>query len=246
GRVSRYGAMALSWTMDKVGPICRSVEDCALVMKVIHGPDGRDATVLNAPFGWEPKRPLASLRVGVLEKEIEQTDEQERALYRQAIDDLRKTGVKLEPVELPKFDAGTLLVILSAEGATAFDDLTRTGGVDQLKDQGPGAWPNSFRSSRMIPAVEYLRAQRARTLLMKTMDGFMSKWDVLVSPPGASLTVTNLTGHPQIVVPCGFIQGLPRGLVFTGRLCEEGVPMRVALAYEQSTKWHTRRPDGFA
>lgn len=246
GRVSRYGAMGLSWTMDKVGPICRSVEDCALVLRAICGPDGRDASVLDAPFGWEPARPLSGLRVGVLEKEFEQTDDKEKELFRRALDDLGKTGVKLEPVELPRFDAGSLLVILSAEGATAFDDLTRSGGVDQLKDQGPGAWPNSFRSSRMIPAVEYLRAQRARTLLMRAMDEFMAKWDALVSPPGASLTITNLTGHPQIVVPCGFIDKLPRGLVFTGRLCEEGLPMRVALAYEQSTQWHTQRPEGFA
>jgi Asp-tRNA(Asn)/Glu-tRNA(Gln) amidotransferase A subunit family amidase len=246
GRVSRYGAMGLSWTMDKVGPICRSVEDCALVLRAIHGPDGRDPSVLDAPFGWEPGRPLKGLRVGVLEKEFELTDEKEKPLFRRALDDLAKTGVNLEPVELPKFDAASLLVILSAEAATAFDDLTRSGGVDQLKDQGPGAWPNSFRSSRLIPAVEYLRAQRARTLLMRAMEEFMTKWDVLVSPPGASLTVTNLTGHPQIVVPCGFIDKLPRGLVFTGRLCEEGLPMRVALAYQQSTEWHTKRPEGFA
>lgn len=246
GRVSRYGAMGLSWTMDKVGPICRSVEDCALVMKAIYGPDGRDATVLDAPFGWEPKRPLSTLRVGVLEKEFEQSEEPERKLLRQGLDDLARTGVKLEPAELPEFDTGSMLVILSAEGATAFDDLTRNGGVDQLKDQGPGAWPNTFRSSRMIPAVEYLRAQRARTLLIRAMDEFMAKWDVLVSPPFASMTVTNLTGHPQVVVPCGFVDRLPRGLVFTGRLCEEGVPMRVALAFEQATKWHTQRPEGFA
>ncbi|MCS7024598.1 MAG: amidase [Bryobacteraceae bacterium] len=246
GRVSRFGVMGLSWTMDKVGPICRSVEDCALIMKVIHGPDGRDSTVRAAPFSWDPQIPLSSLRVGVLESEFQKVDNKERPVFEQALQDLRKAGVNWQPTELPQFDASALLVILNAEAATAFDDLTRQGGVDQLKDQGPGAWPNTFRSSRLIPAVEYLRAQRARTLLQRAMHEFMDRWDVLVSPPGESLTVTNLTGHPQIVVPCGFVDGLPRGLVFTGRLCEEGLAMRVAWAYEQTTPWRKQRPPGFA
>ncbi|MBI4902961.1 MAG: amidase [Acidobacteria bacterium] len=245
GRVSRFGAMALSWTMDKVGPICRGVEDCAVVLKAIHGPDGKDATVLNAPFGWNPRQKLAGLRIGIVEKEFANTRrEEERKLYDQAIADLRKAGAKLTPVELPNVDTGPLMLILSAEGAAAFDDLTRDGGVDQLKDQGPGAWPNSFRTSRLIPAVEYIRAQRARTLLQRQMDAFFSKWDVLVSPHGGGslLTITNLTGHPQVVVPCGFVEGVPRGIIFTGRLAEEGTPLRVALAYQQATEWHLRRP----
>lgn len=244
GRVSRHGAMALSWTMDKVGPICRSVEDCALVLRAIHGPDGRDGTVIDAPFAWDARRPLSRLRVGVLHKDFEGLKGEEKLVYTRALADLGKAGVRMTPVELPPFDAGPLLTILSAEGAAAFDDLTRGGGLDQLKDQGPGAWPNSFRSSRLIPAVEYIRAQRARRLLMREMDRFMEGWDVLVSPPyaGQILTITNLTGHPQAVAPCGFAGRLPRGIVFTGRLCEEGLPLRVALAYEKATKWHTLRP----
>ncbi|MCC6341190.1 MAG: amidase [Bryobacterales bacterium] len=244
GRVSRHGAMALSWTMDKVGPICRSVEDCALVLRAIHGPDGRDGTVIDAPFAWDARRPLSRLRVGVLRKDFEGLKGEEKQVYERALADLEKAGVKMTPVELPPFDASPLLTILSAEGAAAFDDLTRGGGLDQLKDQGPGAWPNSFRSSRLIPAVEYIRAQRARRLLMREMERFMDNWDVLVSPPyaGQILTITNLTGHPQAVTPCGFAGRLPRGIVFTGRLCEEGLPLRVALAYEKGTKWHTQRP----
>lgn len=244
GRVSRHGAMALSWTMDKIGPICRSVEDCALVLKAIHGADARDATSVEAPFNWEPAQPLARLRVGFLQKDFDSLKDAEKKLYDEALADLAKAGVQLNPVELPEFETAPLMMILSAEGATAFDDLTREGGVNQLKDQGPGAWPNSFRSSRLIPAVEYLRASRARTLLMQSFDRFMKDWDVLVSPPyaGSILTATNFTGHPQITVPCGFVDGLPRGLVFTGRLYEEGLPMRVALAYEKATKWHTMQP----
>lgn len=156
---------------------------------------------------------------------------------------LRAAGAKLEPIELPRFSSRNLTVILNAEAAAAFDDITRDGRVNQLSGQRSGDWPNSFRTSRFIPAVEYLRAQRARTLLMHEMDKFMSQWDVFVSPSGGgSLTTTNLTGHPAVVVPCGFINGLPQGLMFTGGLYDEGAPLRVAMAFEQATKWHTMHP----
>ncbi|MBI3207405.1 MAG: amidase [Candidatus Solibacter usitatus] len=244
GRVSRFGAMALSWTMDKIGPICRGVEDCALVLRAIYGPDGRDGTVPDAPLGWEPRKPLANLRVGILQKDFDSVRDDDKKVYEQTLEDLRKTGATLKSVELPQVETGALLVILNAEAGAAFDDLTRDGGVNQLKDQAANAWPNSFRTSRLIPAVEYIRAQRARTLLLRKMEEFLKDWDVLVSPTssGPILTITNLTGHPQVVVPCGFTGGMPRGLLFTSRLCQEGDAMRVALAYEQATKWHTMRP----
>ncbi len=233
-KVSRKGAMALSWTMDKVGPICRGVEDCALVLREI----------TSVPFHWQPRNPLSQLRVGILRNLFDDLKGEEAKLFAQSLADLRKAGVKAENVTYPEFQSGPLLAILSAEGATAFDGITRDGRVGMLKDQGPSAWPNSFRSSRLIPAVEYIRAQRARTLLQKKFDAFLSQYDVLVGPPyGADiLTVTNFTGHPQIVVPCGFIEGLPRGLVFTGKLHDEGAPMRVALAYEQATTWRNQHP----
>jgi Asp-tRNA(Asn)/Glu-tRNA(Gln) amidotransferase A subunit family amidase len=149
----------------------------------------------------------------------------------------------MKPVELPDFQANPLRIILNAEAGAAFDDLTRTGGVDQLKGQSPQDWPNSFRSSRTIPAVEYIRAQRQRTLLQQAMDKFMTDWDVLVSPTNTNLLlVTNLTGHPQVTVPCGFVQGMPAGILFTGHLYREGTPMRVAMAFEQFTDWHTMHP----
>ncbi|MBA3570687.1 MAG: amidase, partial [Pyrinomonadaceae bacterium] len=137
-----------------------------------------------------------------------------------------------------------LRVILVAEAAAAFDDLTRSGEINQLSGQEPGDWPNTFRSSRFIPAVEYIRAQRARTLLMLEMDALMSKWDVFVSPaPGsASLLITNLTGHPAVCVPCGFLKGVPQSIMFTGGLYDEGAPLRVALAFERATNWHTMHP----
>ncbi len=245
GRVSRYGAMGLSWTMDKIGPICRGVEDLAAVLSAIYGPDHRDITVGDAPFNWAPDVPLSKMRIGYLKAEFEAGDnEKQKALYKEALDAIRTAGANLEPIELPKFSTGSLRVILVAEAAAAFDDITRDGRVNQLSGQAPGDWPNTFRTSRFIPAVEYIRAQRARTLLMHEMVKLMSKWDVFVSPaPGsASLLVTNLTGHPQVCVPCGFIDGLPRSIMFTGGLYDEGSPLRVALAFERATKWHTMHP----
>ncbi len=242
GRVSRYGAMGLSWTMDKVGPICRSVEDCALVLRAIHGSDGKDRTVVDAPLDWRPRSALGALRIGFVEGGQQQGAEQ-RKVYDAALEALRKSGAKLQPVKLPDFQSGPLRVILVAEAAAAFDDLTRDGGVNQLRGQAPSDWPNTFRSSRLIPAVEYIRAQRARTLLIEAMEKFMADWDVIVTFGGGPLlSVTNLTGHPQIVVPCGFIGGRPQGLVFTGPLYREGLPMRAALAFERSTEWHTMHP----
>ncbi len=245
GRVSRYGAMGLSWTMDKIGPICRGVEDLAATLSAIHGADHRDLTVGDAPFNWAPDVSLSKMRIGYLKDEFEGgNNEKQKALYKEALDALKTAGANLEPIELPRFSTGSLRIILVAEAAAAFDDITRDGRVDQLSGQTPGDWPNSFRTSRFIPAVEYIRAQRARTLLMREMDNLMSKWDVFVSPApnSASLLATNLTGQPQVCVPCGFIDGLPRSIMFTGGLYDEGSPLRVALAFERATKWHTMNP----
>ena len=256
GRVSRYGAMGLSWTMDKIGPMCRGVEDCAAALNAIYGPDGKDITVGDAPFNWNPDTNISTLRIGYLKTEFDgpttppQNEqqrtqaEQRRALYKTALEVLEKAGAKLTPIELPKFSAASLRFILSAEAAAAFDDITRDGRVNQLSGQSPNDWPNTFRTSRFIPAVEYLRAQRARTLLIHEMEKLMSQWDVFVSPaPGsASLLVTNLTGNPAVVLPCGFVNDLPIAIMFTGGVYDEVSPLRVALAYERATKWHTMHP----
>jgi Asp-tRNA(Asn)/Glu-tRNA(Gln) amidotransferase A subunit family amidase len=245
GRVSRYGAMGLSWTMDKVGPICRGVEDCAAALNGMYGPDGRDLTVGDVEFNWEPVRPVSSMRIGYLKEEFDQqTDPERKAIYQQALEVLKTAGANLQPIELPKFSVTALRIILVAEAATAFDDITRDGRVNQLSGQEPGDWPNTFRSSRFIPAVEYIRAQRARRLLMQEMEELMTKWDVFVSPaPGSlGLLITNLTGHPAVCVPCGFPKGLPQSIMFTGGLYDEGAPLRAALAYERATAWHTMHP----
>ena len=196
----------------------------------------------DAPLDWDPALPLSGLRIGLIQRDLDGLKDEEKAVYDQALEDLRKAGVKMEPVELPETGANVIRLLLTAEAAAAFDDLTRSGGVRQLRGQAPGDWPNTFRAARLIPAVEYIRAQRARTILMRKMEDLMSRWDVLVGRTGPSLTTTNLSGHPQVVVPCGFVKGMPQGLLFTGRLYEEGALLRVALAYEQATKWHTKRP----
>ena len=244
GRVSRYGAMGLSWTMDKIGPICRGVEDCAAALAAIYGPDDRDITVTDAPFNWSPETDLSKMRIGYLKAEFEQGDDKQKAMYKEALATLTRAGAKLEAIELPNFSANSLRIILNAEAAAAFDDITRNGQINQLSGQSPNDWPNSFRTSRFIPAVEYLRAQRARALLMREMDKLMSKWDVFVSiaPGSASLLVTNLTGHPAVCVPCGFIDNLPRSIMFTGGLYDEVAPLKVALAFERATPWHTMHP----
>ena len=243
GRVSRYGAMGLSWSMDKIGPICRSVEDCMLVLAAIHGPDGRDRTVTPDPLHWEPARPLAGLRIGVLEKAFQAVQGEDQKIYTQALSDLNRAGVVMKPVEIPDESSNQIGFVLVAEAAAAFDDITRDGRVAQLKGQKANDWPNTFRTARMIPAVEYLRAQRARTRLIEQTEKAMADWDVIVGPPFTLLRLTNLTGHPEVVTPCGFAaDGMPRGLGFYGRLYEEGTVARVAHAFQQVTDWHRRQP----
>ncbi len=258
GRVSRHGAMALSWTMDKIGPMCRSVEDCVLVLNAIYGADGRDDTVTDAPFDWLPDRPLGALRIGYLQKELETAPnnpnpseaqrtaaDARRTMYADALEVFRKAGAKLEPVAMPDFPTSAISFVLSAEAAAAFDDLTRDKDkLATLTAQSPGDWPNTFRSSRFIPAVEYLRAMRARRLLMEEMDKLMSQYDVFLSvaPGTSSLQVTNLTGHPAIALKCGFVDDMPQSIMVTGRLYDEATVCRVALAYEQATEWHKRHP----
>ncbi len=254
GRVSRHGAMALTWTMDKIGPMCRNVDDCVLVFNAIYGPDGRDDTVVDAPFEWDAGFDPTRLRVGYVANEFERPPlgelfrnaraaEARRAVLRAALDDLRRAGVTLEPIALPEFPAEALRLILEAEAAAAFDDLTRSGGLDQLTEQGPDAWPNVFRASRFIPAVEYIRAQRARTLLMREMNALLEQVDLFVSPTlSASLTMTNLTGHPALALKAGFSGGLPVALMLTGRLHDESTLLQAARAYERATRWHTLHP----
>jgi Asp-tRNA(Asn)/Glu-tRNA(Gln) amidotransferase A subunit family amidase len=253
GRVSRYGAMALSWTMDKLGPICRTVEDCALVFDALHGPDGRDPTVVDAPFVYRPDLDPRRLRVGFVaslfeepEEKPEGWDEESFAHDQASLALLRDLGFTLVPVELPALPVTALSFILGAEAAAAFDELTRSNRDDLLVRQVRQAWPNTFRESRLIPAVEYIQANRVRTLLMGEMERVFSAVDVYVVPSfgGENLLLTNLTGHPAVVVPNGFRQdGTPTSITFQGALYEEGKVLEVARAYQSATDFHRRHPD---
>jgi Asp-tRNA(Asn)/Glu-tRNA(Gln) amidotransferase A subunit family amidase len=299
GLVPRTGAMALSWSMDKLGPICRAVEDCALVLEAIYGPDGADPSVKNAAFHWDATLDWRKLRVGYLKadfdpkppeqqpaateepaatpEEQKKRDEQKRrqeaararAEYDRKFNDaalakLKEMGVNLIPLEMPKFPYQPMVTMLSAESAAAFDELTRTGKDKLLTSQKPFDWPNSFRSARFIPAVEYIQASRARRMAMDAIAKVFEQIDVIVAPTngGEQLVITNLTGHPSVILPNGFRgddapkpptddpsdfqnaggPGTPVSLTFLGNLYGEGKLLAFAKAYQDATGFHRKHP----
>jgi Asp-tRNA(Asn)/Glu-tRNA(Gln) amidotransferase A subunit family amidase len=251
GRVSRHGAMALSWSMDKLGPIARTVEDCAIVLDAIRGPDGLDPTVIDAPLALRPDLAPGTIRVGYLADLFADnagSGDPSRDLDCAALDVLRAAGFSLIPIALPAREVSPLGLILSVEAAAAFQELTLSGRDDLLARQIRNAWPNVFRAAAFIPAVEYIQANRQRLLLMRDFAALFDDVDVYVTPSfgGSGLLMTNLTGHPQLVVPNGFsASGAPRSLSFVGRLFGEAELVAVARAYQDRTDWHRRRPEGF-
>jgi Asp-tRNA(Asn)/Glu-tRNA(Gln) amidotransferase A subunit family amidase len=253
GRVSRHGAMALSWTMDKLGPLCRCAEDCALVLAAIYGPDGRDSTVIDHPFAWNRELDATKLRVGYLKSAFEHEPEEEQAKEAHAInlrtlEELERIGFRLIPFELPDFPVGALSFILNVEAAAAFDELTRSNRDDLMVRQIKDAWPNVFRQNRFVPAVEYIQANRARSILIRKMAEAMEQVDVYVCPPygDSNLLLTNLTGHPCVVLPNGFrSNGTPTSITFNGQLCGEAQLLAVAKAYQDATDYHLKRPPLF-
>lgn len=253
GRVSRAGAMALSWTMDKLGPICRSAEDCALVLHSIHGADGVDPTARTVSFDWDAERPLAELRVGYFHAafEEERRDEEWKAFDERSLETVRSLGVEPVPLDLDlDLPVGALRIILNAEAAAAFDELTRSGRDDELVRQVENAWPNAFRQARLIPAVEYIQANRVRTMAMERFAAAMEGIDVLVTPSygGPILLLTNLTGHPQVVIPNGHRaeDGTPTSISFVGSLYGDAAALRLAKAVQDETGFHERVPPRFA
>jgi Asp-tRNA(Asn)/Glu-tRNA(Gln) amidotransferase A subunit family amidase len=299
GLVPRTGAMALSWSMDKLGPICRTVEDTALVLHAIYGPDGSDRCVQPAAFNWNAELDWRKLRVGYLKNDFEHPSEQpepsrpeselspqekkkleeqkarreqfrkhaeyDRRFDRAAIAKLQSMGVNLVPVEMPKFPYDAMVPLLEAEAAAAFDELTRTGRDKLLTDQGPGDWPNAFRTARFIPAVEYIQANRARMLAMEAVAKAIEGFDVIVAPTNSQqLVITNLTGHPAIILPNGFRgddaepahkndkgeieggyggPGTPVSLTFLGQLYGEARLLAFARAYQNATDFHLQHPE---
>jgi Asp-tRNA(Asn)/Glu-tRNA(Gln) amidotransferase A subunit family amidase len=245
GRVPRTGAMALVWSMDKIGPIARTAEDCALVLHALHGRDGQDPTAQDRPYQWDATRTLASLRIGVFASLFAQ-DRPQKAADDATLDVLRRAGATLVPKELPAFPYDALRVILTAEAGAAFDALTRSGEVDSLVQQGPNAWPNTFRLARFVPATDYINANRARTLAMRAWQQLFADVDVIVAPTNsAQLTATNFTGHPAVIVPSGFRDdGTPMSITFLGALWGEAAALAVAHRFQQVTTWHGREPTG--
>ena len=263
GRVPRTGGMALSWSMDKIGPLCRFVEDCALVMSVIHGPDGKDPSVKKLPFNWDANLDIKTLRIGYVKEAFEKEPEvkaneteddkksrlrrtEQRKIDLASLDVLQgRLGLKLKDVKLPDFPFGRLLPILNAEAAAAFDELTRSGRDKLLTAQGKNDWPNSFRVGHFIPAVEYVNANRARTVGMQKWAEMFSTIDVLVVPTfgNTQLVATNLTGHPAVILPNGFREdGTPTSLTLVGNLYREDQLLAVAKAYQDATEWNKKHP----
>lgn len=248
GRVPRTGAMALSWSMDKLGPMTRSVEDCALVLAAIHGPDGQDQTVHAAPFNWDGNATARGLRVGFVQSAFDAPVDRGHTLKPfddAALDAMRGLGVELVPVEIPAMAYDAMRIILTAEASAAFDELTRSGRVKELAQQNAGAWPNTFRTARLIPAVDYINANRVRTLAIQQWDTLMQTVDVIIAPTNSGqLLATNLTGHPAVILPSGFREdGTPVSITFVGRLFGEESLLRVAHAWQLATPHHTRHPD---
>ena len=262
GRVSRYGAMALCWSLDKIGPMCRSVEDCALVFSAIYGPDGLDMSLTPEPFHWDPALDPRQLRIGYVAGAFKAADAGDTDTHHRpageelqrvndvnsaaVLDVMREAGFQLTPIELPETDVSGLWVILAAEAAAAFDQITRDDSVDQLTRQDDDAWPNIFRAARFIPAVEYINANRVRSQLLADMARLMREVDVFISPSfgGRTLGLTNLTGHPTVVVPNGFThKRSPTSITFIGGLHREAETLAVAKAYQDATDWHRQYPD---
>ena len=247
GRVTRSGAMALSWSMDKVGPICRSATDCAIVFDAIRGLDPADKTLFDAGFSYPGKVDLSELRIGYFKSAF---DEEYRVskFDKQTLKILKKLGAELIPVELennnlPYF---AMSIILDAEAAAAFDELTRSDRDSLLVRQHLHAWPNRFRTARYITAVEYIQANRIRHDLIEDYNSRLNEFDVVVSPSfrgGSQLLATNLTGHPVVVLPNGFKDsGSPTSISFLGNLFDEGTILAVAAAYQEATSFNKKRP----
>jgi Asp-tRNA(Asn)/Glu-tRNA(Gln) amidotransferase A subunit family amidase len=256
GRVSRHGVMSLSWSLDKVGPICRSVEDCALVLDAIEGADGRDRTARDVPFDWNGTSDVKRLRVGYLASAFRDTRQTPRvdANDAAALDQLRALGIDLVEVELPKGPTPDLMSIIWVEGAAQLRDPLETESAT-LKRQDRVVWN---RSAHLIPAVDYLHSQRLRTVLMERMDELMQSVDVYAVPfdyadytPNPVATrntqVTNLTGHPSVTLPSGFNEkGNPTSITFIGKLYGEAEMLAVAKAYQDASGWHLRHPPRFS
>lgn len=245
GRVARTGCMSLCWSMDKIGPIARTVADTALVLAAIEGADPGDPSSVSAPMRFDPSADAKGLQVGYDPRWFDEGG----TPLRPALDALRDAGVGLVELELPSLSSDVLLVPLHAEAAAAFEDITRDGRDDTLAWQAPQAWPNTFRRTWFIPAIELVQADRFRREAMRRFDAVFDSVDAIVSPPyaGEILVVSNSTGHPALVQRIGFSdRGRPLSITFTGRLFDEGTLVRLGRAVESRLGVWDVRPEAFA
>ncbi len=249
GRVSRHGVMSLSWSMDKVGPLARNAEDCAIVLSVIQGKDKNDLTTVDLPFGVEWTKDVKTLKVAYLQKDIEKDTTDSGNNLRNALKVFKEMGVEPIAVEMPKdvpfrgFD-----IILRAEAGAFFDDLVRSGQVDIMVEQDQRSRANSLRQSRFIPAVEYLQANRQRQVLIQKMQELMKDYDVLISPSFGNdqLLATNLTGHPVIALPTGLDKkNHPTSLTLVGKLYDEASILLLAKAFQDNSSFDELHPPGY-
>ena len=249
GTVSRSGAMTLSWSLDKVGPICRSAEDAAAVFSIIHGTDGKDGSAVNAAFNYNGTADFKKLKIAYVKNYFDKLDS--NANDPKVLDVYRKLGATLIPIEIVDsvlYPFDMIGMVIGAESAAAFDELTRMNIDDQLTRQTRNDWPNYFRTARLIPAVEYVNTNRHRYKMMLDMAKIVSPYDAIITPTfgGSQLPVTNLTGYPAVCMPTGFNKNkLPTSITIIGKLYDEATILAVAKAYQQATEWDDVHPEMF-
>ena len=252
GSISRSGAMALSWSLDKVGPICRTAEDAAVVFNYIHGTDGIDPSAVNRPFNYRPSADIKKLKIGYAKNYFDKITDTTRNEWK-VLATFKAVGVTLIPIVFPDsgvYSFNIMDAVISAEAAAAFDEFTRNNIDDQMTRQGVYDWPNTFRVARLMPAVEYVNANRHRYVLMQKVHAAMQQVDVLICPTrgsGNQSAITNLTGQPVVCVPTGFDKkmNLPTSITFIGNLYDEANILLAAKAYQQATSWHEKHPPLF-
>ena len=249
GAISRSGAMVLCWSLDKAGPICRSAEDAAIVFNYLKGTDGLDVSAVDKPFNYNGKTDFTKIRIAYAENHFKRLAAD--APEWKVLEVYKSLGADLKAVDFPDSSAypfGYISLILNAESAAAFDELTRTNRDDLIERQDRGFWPNTFLSARTIPAVEYINANRYRSILCKVVNDFMKDYDVIITPSfgGRQLAITNLTGHPVVCMPMGFNKnGAPLSITLIGNLYEEGTILSAAKAYQDKTDHNKKRPEKF-
>ena len=252
GSISRSGAMALSYSLDKVGPITRSANDAAIVFNYLHGTDGKDGSAVDMPFNYAPKTNLKTLKIAYAKNYFDKIKDTNRSEF-EVLKQFKRMGIELIPINFPDsgvYQFNMMDIIIGAECAAQFDDMTRSGIDDALTRQTKNDWPNQFRTSRFTPAVEYINAQRHRTILMQQVNEIVSQYDAIICPSrggGNQSAITNLTGHPVVCVPTGLDPkySLPTGISFVGKLFDEGTILTIAHQYQKATGWDEMHPTMF-